>query len=78
MTNEYLWQNAAAPVDVGDIDIIGTFVIASRAFGSDAMADALMSRVPEDSYPARAQAEIAMDVAAADPWGSGGANEPAY
>jgi hypothetical protein len=78
MTNEYLWQNAAAPVDLGDIDIMGTFVIASRAFGSDAMADALMSRLPDDSYPARAQAEMAMEVAAADPWGSGGANQPAY
>jgi hypothetical protein len=78
MTNDYLWHNAAAPVDVGDIDIMGTFVIASRAFGADPMADALMRSLPGDGYAAQAQAEMAMEVAAADPWGSGGANQPAY
>jgi hypothetical protein len=42
------------------------------------MADALMRRLPGDSNAARAQAEMAMEVAAADPWGSSGANQPAY
>ena len=43
----------------------------------DAMADALRRRLPGDSYAAQAQAEMAMEVAAADPWGSGGANRHA-
>jgi hypothetical protein len=36
MANDYLWHNAAAPVDVAAIDIMGTFAIASRAFGAGA------------------------------------------
>jgi hypothetical protein len=33
--NEYLWRNAATPVDVGDIDITGVAALAVRRFGAD-------------------------------------------
>ena len=33
--NDYLWSNAAAPVDVGDIDVIGIAALAAAHFGSE-------------------------------------------
>jgi hypothetical protein len=35
MANERLWFNAAAPVDVGDIDITAIALISARRLGSD-------------------------------------------
>ena len=35
--NSYLWQNGAAPVDVGDIDIAGIAAITARIFGSEVL-----------------------------------------
>lgn len=39
--NTYLWDNAAAPVDIGDIDIAGVAVISARVFGTDAIEEAM-------------------------------------
>jgi hypothetical protein len=33
--NDYLWSNAAAPVDVGDIEVIGIAALAAVHFGSE-------------------------------------------
>jgi hypothetical protein len=33
--NDYLWNNAAAPVDVGDIEVIGIAALAAIHFGSE-------------------------------------------
>jgi hypothetical protein len=61
--NEYCWRNAAAPVDVGDVDIIGMTVIASRRFGLDRISDALDEQLSRSPYAARAVLEIAMEYA---------------
>jgi hypothetical protein len=39
--NDYLWSHAAAPVETGDIDVIGMAVLASIHFGSDELATSL-------------------------------------
>jgi hypothetical protein len=66
-TNEYCWRNAAAPVDVGDLDITGVAVIASRRFGVEEVSAALAERLALSPYPARALLEIAMEYARAEP-----------
>jgi hypothetical protein len=33
--NDYLWSHAAAPVEVGDIEIIGIAALAAAHFGSE-------------------------------------------
>jgi len=47
--NDYLWSNAAAPVDVGDIEIIGIAALAAVHFGSEEiMASVTRLGVPTD------------------------------
>ena len=60
-TNDYLWRNAAAPVDVGDIDIMGVMIVAIRRFGVGPVSDALNRRVEEVSFVARAPVEMAVE-----------------
>jgi hypothetical protein len=40
--NEYLWENGAAPVDVGDIEIIGITALCVSHFGSDELTHAVL------------------------------------
>jgi hypothetical protein len=65
MANAHTWTNASAPVDIGDIDIVGTTAMAARRFGVTAMQGALDRR--SDGLPrfARIQLEIAMEFARA-------------
>jgi hypothetical protein len=64
--NEYCWRNAAAPVDVGDIDIIGIAVIASRRFGFEELFNALGDRLEIGPYPERAVLEVALEYSRAE------------
>jgi hypothetical protein len=64
-TNEHTWINAAAPVDVGDIDIIGMAVIAARHYGPPLQQD-LTGRVRDLPYAARAVLEIALEYVSAE------------
>lgn len=43
-SNRYLWEHAAAPVDVADIDAVGIVSCAIRSFGRDAIAAQLYER----------------------------------
>ena len=40
-TNDYLWRNAAAPVDIADLDIAGIAALATRQFDVDRLEGAL-------------------------------------
>ncbi|MEU1694823.1 hypothetical protein [Streptomyces hirsutus] len=48
MANERLWSNAAAPVDVCDVDITALALIAARALGVDRFRSALRSALAEN------------------------------
>lgn len=47
-TNDYLWSNGAAPVDIADLDIAGISTLTTRRFGRDrlegAITDATLGR----------------------------------
>lgn len=43
-SNRYLWEHAAAPVDVADVDVVGIVSCAVRRFGRDAIATQLYER----------------------------------
>lgn len=66
-TNEHCWRNAAAPIDVGDIDVAGMAVIAGRQFGVDGLTAALEEMLARSPYPGRALLEIAMEFLRAEP-----------
>jgi hypothetical protein len=67
MVNEYLWDNCASAVDVGDTTIAALTLSTFRAFGEDVGVGEVDRRfrraIAEAAPPARAQVEIALDVA---------------
>jgi hypothetical protein len=68
MVNEYLWRNAAAPVDVGNFDMAALTLSAVEVYRSDALeviADQLDRLRSEQDALARSQLEIALEVASA-------------
>jgi hypothetical protein len=65
-TNTHTWRNAASPVDVGDIDIIGIAVIAARRYGAPLELH-LGPRLDGLPYPAQAILEIALEYVRAEP-----------
>jgi hypothetical protein len=70
MVNQYLWRNAASPVDVGSFDIVALTMNAYSAFdpvlGSGAFRDRLQPLANEMPLLARSQMEIAMEMAEAE------------
>jgi hypothetical protein len=75
-TNEHTWVNAAAPVDVGDIDIIGMAVIAARHYGRPMEQD-LTGRFEALPYAAQAVLQIALEYVSAER-DSGPSTEPDF
>lgn len=61
MVNEYMWFHAASPVNVGDIDILGIAVLASRF--TTAFVPQMKRRMEELSPLARVPAELGIDIA---------------
>src|SRR5207249_2257030 len=61
MVNQKLWFNAAAPVDVGDIDISAITMIAARRLGFDRMRARLRSTANNLSPVARIPVELAIE-----------------
>lgn len=59
MANERLWFNAAAPVDVGDIDITAIALISARRLGSDLTQEHLHSAAESLGPTARVPLELA-------------------
>ncbi|PPK63294.1 hypothetical protein V5P93_002264 [Actinokineospora auranticolor] len=41
-TNEYLWRNGAAPVDIGDLDLAGMATLTARRFGAEQVRAAVL------------------------------------
>jgi hypothetical protein len=61
--NQHLWRNAAAAVDVGDLDIAGVTAIAARRFDQEMAFALLRPDSPLDPI-ARAPIEAGLDLAA--------------
>jgi hypothetical protein len=40
--NDYLWENGAAPVDVGDVEIMGITASCTSYFGPDEVTEAVV------------------------------------
>lgn len=62
MANERLWFNAAAPVDVGDIDIVAIALVTARRLGADLTRDHLQSAAEDLSPTARVPLELASEM----------------
>ncbi|WP_283608460.1 hypothetical protein [Mycolicibacterium poriferae] len=62
MENSYLWQNCAAPVDVGNIDVAVLTLSGHLVFG-DVFRNALLAEMERLSDVAGAQLDIALDLA---------------
>jgi hypothetical protein len=62
--NQHLWRNAAAPVDVGDLDMAGITAIATRRFGRPAIESELFPPGSPLDPIARAPIEAGLDLAA--------------
>jgi len=62
MVNQKLWFNAAAPVDVGDVDISAITMIAVRRLGFDRMRARLRSTASNLSSVARIPVELAIEM----------------
>jgi hypothetical protein len=61
--NRYLWEHAAAPVDVGDIDVVGILALAVSRFGWGPVVAAVDEARTDLTPLASTSIEIAMDVA---------------
>lgn len=66
MTNSHVWSHAAAPVDVGDIDVVGVATLAVRRFGLPEMRGVLRERLSGLHRWARMLIEIALEFAESD------------
>jgi hypothetical protein len=62
MANSQLWFNAAAPVDVGDLDIAAIALVASRRLGPDLMMDHLRRAGEDLSALARVPLQLASEM----------------
>jgi hypothetical protein len=66
--NTHLWQHAAAPVDVGDIDIAGIAALAAHRFGADTLLHSVHEAgVSAERHPI-AMAPIEAGIDMAQPW----------
>ena len=63
MANEYLWSHAAAPVEPGDIDIVGITAMITRQFGVQAVRNSLEDRWEQLTPLARTPFELGMEIA---------------
>lgn len=63
--NSYLWQNAAAPVDVVDMDMLAIAMIAADRYGPNRLRAAVASEQDsrEMSFLARTPLDVALEVA---------------
>ncbi len=66
MANAYLWNHAASPVDVGDIDISGITAILARRVGRDRVLIALDERASDLGSIGRTPIEIGIEIAGAE------------
>ncbi|MET8678813.1 hypothetical protein ABZW18_14850 [Streptomyces sp. NPDC004647] len=66
MANTLTWDKAAAPIDVADLDVIGTMALGVRRFGRDRMSDLLGSVVETLPTVARVPLNLGMAVARDD------------
>jgi hypothetical protein len=64
-TNDYLWANGAAAIDVADTDMIGIALLTVDRFGGDRLKDAVSREQADHDAPfaARIPIEIALDMA---------------
>lgn len=62
MANERLWFNAAAPVDIGDIDIVAIALVSAGRLGSDMMKAHLRSAAESLDPTARVPLEVAIEM----------------
>lgn len=67
MANELTWFNAAAPIDVADLDLIGTTAMAVRRFGPITMDRLLRDVSPDLSAVARVPLDLGMELASPPP-----------
>lgn len=65
--NGYLWANAAAPVDVGDLDIAGIAALSARRYGAEALLEAMAVSVVNEIGMAPVRAGIDL-VTEEEPW----------
>ncbi|WP_329230187.1 hypothetical protein [Streptomyces canus] len=71
MTNEYCWRNAAAPIDIVDVDMTGIVVSTARILGSRTLGHSLDLRIHDIHPLGRILLEVALEVTHSGP--SGGA-----
>jgi hypothetical protein len=62
MANERLWFNAASPVDVGDIDIVGIALASAHRLGANLMQEHLQSAMGGLDAIARVPMELASEM----------------
>ena len=62
MANERLWFNAASPVDVGDVDVVGIAMTAARRLGPDLIQPQLRSVMENLDSTARVPLELANEM----------------
>ncbi|MCT9076932.1 hypothetical protein [Streptomyces fulvoviolaceus] len=72
MANTRTWFNAAAPIDVADLDVIGTMAMGVQRFGPGRMRELLAPDAVELSAVARVPLNLGMRVARAGPEGPEG------
>jgi hypothetical protein len=66
--NTHLWRHAAAPVDVGDVDVAGVAALAAHRFGADTLLRTVQQTgVSPERHPI-AMAPIEAGAAMAQPW----------
>ncbi|MEI5135092.1 hypothetical protein RB199_26500 [Streptomyces libani] len=70
MANEHCWRNAASPIDIVDVDMIGIVVSAARILGSHTIGQSLELRIPNIHPLGVVQLEVALEVARSDPSGA--------
>jgi hypothetical protein len=62
MVNEYTFGHAAAPVDVGDVDLAGIVTLTMRRFGRSRTADLLGGQLAQMDRLARIPIELGMEM----------------
>jgi hypothetical protein len=66
--NTHLWRHAAAPVDVGDIDVAGVAALAAHRFGADTLLGSVRQAGVSAERDPIAMAPIEAGAAMAQPW----------
>jgi hypothetical protein len=76
MANERLWFNAAAPVDVGDIDAVAIGLIAARRLGSGRIRQHMQIAMEDLNATARVPLELANEMIDIGPTDFDGESQP--